>query len=69
MPLFHCGKCHHEWEGPLDFNSICDWCGAKEPRIMVKTPMELFMKSIERARKELKQGGPYFTHEEVFGKD
>jgi len=24
MPLLHCDKCHHEWEGKPD--SKCAWC-------------------------------------------
>lgn len=26
MPILHCLKCHHEWEGRA--HSVCDWCGA-----------------------------------------
>ncbi len=26
MPVLHCLKCHHEWEGRA--TSVCDWCGA-----------------------------------------
>lgn len=26
MPLFHCDKCHHEWEGAAK-DTFCSWCG------------------------------------------
>lgn len=26
--IFHCIKCHHEWES-ADEDNICDWCGSK----------------------------------------
>jgi len=28
MPLFHCTKCHHEWESVAQ-KSKCGWCGAR----------------------------------------
>jgi hypothetical protein len=40
MPLFHCTKCHHEWEHSGDKESICDWCGAPGKILEEKTPME-----------------------------
>jgi len=45
MPLFHCTKCHHEWEDSSSKESFCDWCKDKgivaEGRIIAeKTDME-----------------------------
>lgn len=63
MSLWHCRKCHHEWERTKKIP--CDWCG--EDSYILKSETE-FEKSIIRAIKELKQGGPYLSHEEVFGR-
>jgi len=39
MKLWHCSKCHHEWEGP-DEPRNCDWCGADNPRVLANdTPL------------------------------
>jgi len=42
MPLLHCNKCHHEWEGRI--TARCAWCGAGGYVLEDKTPLE---KSIE----------------------
>jgi len=48
MPLFHCVKCHHEWEGILEKNNpICDWCGAHGYIIEEKTPFEKMIEDLE----------------------
>lgn len=39
MPLFHCTKCHHEWES-ADKVSVCDWCCALGKILEEKTSME-----------------------------
>jgi hypothetical protein len=39
MPLYHCRKCHHEWEWTEE--APCDWCGADQPILLEKeTPLE-----------------------------
>jgi hypothetical protein len=43
MPLLHCTKCHHEWEG--DKCDMCDWCGAHGKVIAEETQFEAFLKS------------------------
>ena len=49
MPLFHCVKCHHEWEGyGKGLTPICDWCGAHGFIIEEKTSMELMMDEMEK---------------------
>ena len=41
MPLIHCKKCMHEWEGLTD---NCDWCGAEEFYILEEyTPFERWL--------------------------
>jgi hypothetical protein len=42
MPLLHCKKCHHEWEG--ESHSICDWCGAESFMLEEETPFEKLFK-------------------------
>ena len=38
MPLLHCNKCHHEWEGnPI---SKCDWCNNDGYILEEKTVIE-----------------------------
>jgi hypothetical protein len=28
MVVYHCSKCHHEWESPkITVHNICGWCG------------------------------------------
>ena len=45
MPLFHCNKCHHEWEGSKDM-SMCTWCGSEFSYILEdQTPLEKMLKS------------------------
>jgi hypothetical protein len=39
MPLYHCTKCHHEWEGGKRDN-ICAWCKAKGYILRKKTALE-----------------------------
>jgi hypothetical protein len=43
MPLFHCSKCHHEWEA-VSKKSKCDWCGAEGVIIESSTPLERMLK-------------------------
>jgi hypothetical protein len=38
MPLLHCKKCHHEWEG--EFHSKCDWFGAESYILEELTDLE-----------------------------
>lgn len=40
MPIKHCSKCHHEWEG---HENICDWCGAEGYIIQKKSELEKFL--------------------------
>lgn len=42
MPLLHCKKCQHEWEGRAD--SICDWCGASGRILEEETQFERWAK-------------------------
>lgn len=52
MPLLHCTKCHHEWEGSKV--STCEWCADGTPgRIIAEdTPSErLFGQNIKDAIK------------------
>lgn len=41
MPLLHCVKCQHEWEGKQD--SKCDWCGSAGYILVAKTPFEKYV--------------------------
>ena len=43
MPLMHCNKCHHEWEGSK--RSKCDWCSSKGYILEEKTPLEKLINS------------------------
>jgi len=43
MPLFHCRRCHHEWEG-IAGQVNCDWCGAYGYIIEEETVLEKFLK-------------------------
>ena len=54
MPLYHCSKCHHEWEAVSW--TICAWCGADGYVIQEKTDFDLWIEdheSRERLMKEL----------------
>jgi hypothetical protein len=43
MPLYHCSKCHHEWEWSAE--KPCDWCGATSPRMLTReTSLEMALK-------------------------
>ena len=42
MPLFHCKKCHHEWESS-ESKSDCDWCGESGYVIKEKTELEVLI--------------------------
>lgn len=42
MPLFHCNKCHHEWEG-LESWTECKWCGSEGYIIQEKTHFEKWL--------------------------
>jgi len=50
MPLFHCTKCHHEWEyyGTV---SICNWCRAVGYIIEEETSFEKFCKVLKSYEK------------------
>jgi hypothetical protein len=62
MPLWHCTKCHHEWESVDGEN--CDWCGAPGRVLEDKTPMEKvdwgeFIEKFSKIREEsMKIGQP-----------
>jgi len=44
MPLYHCTKCHHEWEASkLQKNFVCDWCHSPGKIIQKETPFEKFI--------------------------
>lgn len=44
MPLWHCRKCQHEYEG-RDAEP-CAWCGADAPRMLAEeTDLERFCRS------------------------
>ena len=43
MPLYHCKKCHHEWEAP-QVTEDCDWCGGESYILQQETPLEEFIK-------------------------
>ena len=55
MPLLHCNKCHHEWEG--DKSSKCDWCGGGSHILEPKTSFEKFCGVItgEKVRNMIKK--------------
>jgi hypothetical protein len=66
MPVIHCKKCHHEWEGK--FHSKCDWCGAESYVLEEQSDLEnlLYDKDklrelVEGLRKELKTGDDPFS--------
>jgi formate dehydrogenase maturation protein FdhE len=44
MPLYHCNKCQHEWEG-IRINIIkCGWCGSEGGYILQEeTQFEKFI--------------------------
>lgn len=44
MPLLHCTKCHHEYEGQK--TTKCDWCGAKGHVLEEKTPIERWIEDM-----------------------
>jgi hypothetical protein len=50
MPLYHCVKCHHEWEGikRSGLEPICDWCGAHGFILEEKTPLEKMLDEMDR---------------------
>jgi len=43
MPLFHCSKCHHEWEGSTT-EVNCDWCNSTGYVLANETHFERFMR-------------------------
>jgi len=55
MPLLHCEKCHHEWEGRK--NSKCKWCNNNSYILEEKTPLEesFFGENIKEAIRVLKE--------------
>jgi hypothetical protein len=52
MPLLHCKKCHHEWEGKND--STCDWCGAEGYILEEQTDLEKLLHDKQRLREFMK---------------
>lgn len=49
MPLFHCAKCHHEWEAIVEKdNPTCDWCGAHGYILEEETPLEKMCAEIDK---------------------
>jgi hypothetical protein len=46
MPLLHCTKCHHEWEGQS--LEKCDWCGADSYILAEQTDLEKFLYDKEK---------------------
>ena len=48
MPLYHCNKCHHEFEGK---EAICDWCGAEGYILKKETELEIFLKWLQKNKK------------------
>lgn len=37
--MFHCDRCHHEWEGSWK-DQQCDWCGGGSILLAEKTALE-----------------------------
>ena len=71
MPLLHCKKCHHEWEGQKD--SKCDWCGAGSIILQYESDFEKFVKyDLQRILDAWKAVGQDFKEqieiEKVYGK-
>ena len=54
MPLYHCDKCHHEFEGSKE-ELKCDWCGASAHIIKEKTELEIFLESMKNERRILSE--------------
>lgn len=52
MPLFHCTKCHHEWEGVKD--EPCAWCQASGKVIDDSTPFARMIRDWMRNDVQLK---------------
>ena len=42
MPLLHCTRCHHEWEGSK--KSLCDWCGGDSRILQEESDFEKFVR-------------------------
>ena len=53
MPLLHCKKCHHEWEGWKWTD--CDWCGGSGEVIAEETQFERFCKEFIGRRELLRK--------------
>lgn len=54
MPLLHCNRCHHEWEGKE--NSECDWCGGTPLVLEEETHFEKAIRiMIEKVREKNKK--------------
>lgn len=45
MPLFHCIKCHHEWES-VKTETKCEWCDGDSYMINEVTPLEKFISGV-----------------------
>ena len=55
MPLYHCLKCHHEWEvGRKYKKEKCDWCGAGGRIIQEETDLEQYLRELTE---HIKKGG------------
>ncbi len=52
MPLWHCGKCCHEWEGSID-SKFCSWCNAEGFVLAEKTSLEKMMEGIDKCLEKL----------------
>lgn len=68
MPLFHCSRCHHEWEA-VGTKSVCNWCDAEGVIIESSTPLERMLKhkmeeltDVPRDDKGTMQGGNRSAH-------
>jgi hypothetical protein len=47
MPLWHCGRCHHEWEGSKE-QFQCDWCKADGYVLDTMTELEKLIKRLDK---------------------
>lgn len=61
MPLWHCNKCHHEWEGTEDHN-VCDWCKDDGHIIEKVTPFERFCTWLLGERDAPRHRHPWSDH-------
>ncbi len=49
MALYHCSKCHHEWEG-INESTTCDWCEQETIGYVIasETGLESLVKKLTR---------------------